>query len=104
VKHRIGLVGLDLVALLAGLPALALAQDHSPEGYLDDRSTPEAVINSYYDAVNKRGYSRACSYWEPGAAESELPPFESFVAGYADTASVAVTLGEVVVPTRRKTV
>ena len=71
-----------------------LAQDQPPEpGYLDDRSTPEAVISSYFDAVNKREYARAYSYWESGAAERELPPFDEFVAGYADTTSVEVTLG-----------
>jgi hypothetical protein len=75
--------------------ASAAAQPRAPEpGYLDDRSTPEAVISSYYDAVNRREYARAYSYWEPAAAERELPPFDDFVNGYADTASVELTLGQ----------
>jgi len=72
------------------------AQEVRPEpGYLDDRSTPEAGIRSYYDAVNNREYARAYSYWEPTAAQRELAPFEDFAQGFADTASMEVTLGAV---------
>jgi hypothetical protein len=86
-----------LAALLVAMDVTAgSAQGHSPEpGYLDDRSTPEAVISSYYDAVNRREYSRAYSYWEPAAAERELPPFDVFASGYADTVAVDLTLGDV---------
>jgi hypothetical protein len=88
------LLGLVL-SLLGGGGSANAAQGREPEpGYLDDRSTPEAVISSYYDAVNRREYARAYSYWEPAAAERELAPFGDFAAGYADTASVALTLGE----------
>jgi len=84
------------VAVFALGPARVSAQDHSPEpGYQDERSTPEAVIGSFYDAVNRREYARAYSYWEPSAAESELPAFDDFAQGYADTSSVDVTMGDV---------
>jgi len=84
------------VAVFALGPARVSAQDHSPEpGYQDDRSTPEAVIGSFYDAVNRREYARAYSYWEPSAAESELPAFDDFAQGYADTSHVDVSLGEI---------
>jgi hypothetical protein len=74
----------------------ANAQGHAPEpGYLDDRSTAESVINSYVDAINRREYSRAYSYWEPDAAARELPSFDEFAAGYADTESVDLTIGDV---------
>jgi len=74
----------------------ASAQGHTPEpGYQDDRSSAESVIGSYYDAVNRREYARAFSYWEPGAADTELPPFDQFVAGYADTKLVDLTLGDI---------
>jgi hypothetical protein len=39
----------------------ALAQDE-PE-YLDDRTTPETVISSYYNAISRREYARAHSYF-----------------------------------------
>jgi hypothetical protein len=73
---------------------LAAAQDHAPEpGYLDDRSTAEAVIRSLYDALNRREYSRAYSYWED--TSPDLLPFDQFEQGYTDTASIDLTLGDV---------
>lgn len=64
-------------------------------GYLDDRSTAEAVIRSYYDAINRREYARAYGYWERGVSPAQLPPFPQFQQGYADTASVRPTTGQV---------
>ena len=60
---------------------------------MTDRSTPEATIRSLYDAVNRREYARAYSYWEPMSAD--LPSFDDFQQGYADTVSVDVTMGDV---------
>lgn len=68
----------------------------SPEsGYLDDRSTATAVIESYYDAINKKEYARAYSYWEPNTPSSQLAPFDQFQQGYGKTASVQLTTGTV---------
>ena len=60
--------------------------------YLDDRSTPAAVINSYYNAISQRQYLRAYSYWE---TSESLPPFATFEQGFADTTDVQVQLGPV---------
>jgi hypothetical protein len=38
--------------------------------------------------VNRKEYARAYSYWEPGA--SQLAPFATFEAGYANTKSVTL--------------
>jgi hypothetical protein len=90
---RIGVTALLLVSAPA---AAAFAQGHQPEpGYLDDRSTPEAVLGSYFDAVNRREYARAYGYWEPAAAAIQLAPFDQFAAGYADTAWVDLSIGDV---------
>ena len=59
--------------------------------YIDDRSTGEAVVRSFYNAVNRREYARAYAYWEPGA--SGLAPFAAFAAGYANTSSVTLLSG-----------
>jgi hypothetical protein len=81
---------------IVGTSTIASAQGHAPEpGYQDDRSTAESVIGSYFDAVNRREYARAYSYWEPAAAASQLAPFDDFAAGYADTAAVDLTLGDI---------
>lgn len=45
--------------------------------------SPVDLLASYYNAVNRKEYERAYSYW--GAPPND---YESFAAGYADTASV----------------
>src|SRR5438128_1417496 len=68
-------------------PSLAPAS-----AYLDDRSSAEEVIRSYYDAIGRRQYLRAYAYWEPSAA---LPSLAVFQNGFADTTAVQVELGTV---------
>lgn len=70
------------------LAAPAIAQDE-PD-YLDDRSTPEAVISSYYNAINRTEYARAYSYFGNGDA----PEYDQWEAGYAQTAHVDVSFGQ----------
>lgn len=77
---------LALPLLAAALPALA-----APPAYLDDRSTPQAVIASFYNAISRQEYARAYSYYENGQG---APKFDTFSAGYQNTASVKVTLGK----------
>ena len=78
-------VSLVLLVLALTTPAIAAPQ------YLDDRSTPEAVISSFYNAIGRQEYARAWSYYEDGQG---VPRFDDFVKGYADTASVAVSFGQ----------
>jgi hypothetical protein len=75
-----------LLAALLSTPGLA--QD-SPD-YLDDRSNPEAVVSSYYNAIDRRELARAYSYFGKGTA----PAYDAWVEGYADTDNVAVSFGE----------
>ena len=56
--------------------------------YIDDRSAGEELIRSFYNAVNRKEYSRAYSYWEAGAPQ--LSPFATFSSGYANTKSVTL--------------
>jgi hypothetical protein len=63
--------------------------------YLDDRSSAESVVRSFYNAINRKEYVRAYSYWEPAAATTQLPPYDQFAQGYADTQGVNLTLGRV---------
>jgi hypothetical protein len=63
--------------------------------YLDDRSAPERLLASYANALNRREYARAYSYWRPVVAATELPPFDAFAAGFAETEAVQLTLGEI---------
>ena len=77
-----------LLLLAALIASPALAQDR-PE-YRDDRSTAEAVVGSYYNAIDRKEYARAYSYFGAGAA----PEYESWKDGYADTESVDVSFGQ----------
>jgi hypothetical protein len=66
--------------------------DISPSHYIDNRSGPVEVLQSLFNAVNRKEYLRAYSYWETSA---ELPPFPEFEAGYENTESVQLVTGEV---------
>jgi hypothetical protein len=52
-------------------------------------------VRSLYNAINRKEYVRAYSYWEPDA--EQLAPFEQFQQGYANTESVDLVVGEVFV-------
>src|SRR5205085_1099240 len=47
------------------------------------------------NAINRKEYDRAYSYFQgaPNPDPSLAPPFQQFVAGYADTASVTLAVG-----------
>ena len=90
-----------IVAVLALAPGrAAIAQDDNEddvppgveEPYLDDRSTAEAVVTSYYNAINRHEYARAFSYYGGDAA---LPNYDRWERGYEDTLVVEVRFGEV---------
>jgi hypothetical protein len=68
------------------------AGDVSADYYVDDRSNPTAVLRSLFNAINRREYLRAYSYWKD---DSDVGSFEDFEAGYAETDTVALTAGEV---------
>ncbi len=57
--------------------------------YRDDRSTPQALIESYYNAINRKEYTRAYGYY---SEEGREPDFKTFVKGYETTKSVKVAL------------
>jgi hypothetical protein len=64
-----------------------------PNNYYDNRSTPQAVMLSLVNALNRKEYLRAYSYWEPNA--QGLAPFPQFQAGYAQTATTQVNFGTI---------
>ncbi|MET1415296.1 hypothetical protein ABVF61_23685 [Roseibium sp. HPY-6] len=58
--------------------------------YMDDRSTPQKLIESYYYAINNRYYVQAYGYFKQGSAPQD---FDEWAKGYADTKSVSVKFG-----------
>lgn len=57
--------------------------------YRDDRSTPQALIESYYNAINRKEYARAYGYY---SEEGREPDFKTFAKGYDGTKSVKVAV------------
>ena len=82
-----------LAVAIAGtllLPHRAPAQAADASPYLDDRSTPESLIRSLYNAVNRQEYARAYTYFDPAPAAD----FDTYVAGFENTVRVELALGE----------
>ena len=76
------LLVLILAVILSG-PAQA------QQDYLDDRSTPAAVVASLYNAINAGDFARAWSYFHVDHA----PSFSAYRGGFEDTAHVTAHLG-----------
>lgn len=67
--------------------------DISSANYLDDRSTPAALLLSYVNAINRHEYIRAYSYWISPA--NNLGTLDNYSNSYSNVASEAITLGGV---------
>lgn len=76
-----------LAAMAAFWPAQPLFA--AEPAYLDDRSTPQSLVRSLYNAINRQEYARAYAYFDPPPAET----LEAFAEGYADTAGVDLVTG-----------
>lgn len=78
-----------LALLMTTATAPAIAQNPDQPAYLDDRSTPGALVRSLYNAINRQEYARAWSYFaEPPAAS-----VDAYAQGYADTGHVDAIAG-----------
>jgi len=81
-------LSLILAASFLSFPAHPQSGQEEPR-YIDNRSTATDVVRSFYNAINRHEYLRAWSYFH----EPERPDLESFIKGYADTASVRLEIG-----------
>ncbi len=78
-------------AILAAAALVAVPTFAAEPDYLDDRSDPAALIRSLYNAVNRKEYARAYSYFSNPTA----PDAETYAEGYADTDHVDLVTGPV---------
>jgi hypothetical protein len=87
----------DASSLSAASTSSASSFNRDSVPYLDNRSTPIQVLRSYYNAINRKEYVRAYYYcFTPGDSPTSEPPnYSDFAAGYANTASVRLTTGNV---------
>ncbi len=67
-------------------------QDINRQNYLDDRSSAVQVLRSLFNAINRKEYVRAYSYWQ-NVGQTGVPAFSQFQAGYQDTDSVQASFG-----------
>jgi hypothetical protein len=74
-----------------GFPATA-----GQEPFYEDRTDPVAALLSFYNAIDRKEYDRAYSYFQgaPSPNPSLVAPYDQWVKGYADTASVTVAAGK----------
>ena len=64
--------------------------------YLDDRSTATGVIQSLFNAINRKEFARAYSYWDSNnTGNNHVAPFATFEQGYATTHAIQVKIGPV---------
>jgi hypothetical protein len=73
-----------LCGLLAATPALA-----EGPAYLDDRSSPAALVKSLYNAINRQEYARALAYF----AEPPVDTVEEFAETFHGTERMRVVTG-----------
>jgi hypothetical protein len=90
---------LSLAVLAALIAAPAFAQGEVPD-YLDDRSSPEAVVQSLYNAINRSEYLRAWSYYGGNAYardddEEAQSDYEAMKTLYEEPAFFEVLTGNV---------
>ena len=71
------------------MAAQAFAQETR---YIDDRSSAAAIVNSLYNAVNRKEYARA---WDYFGDEKPAKDVEAFAKGYENTTQVNVETGNV---------
>ena len=79
-------------AVVLVLPAIAPAIAQEPPPYLDNRSDAGALIRSLYNAINRKEFSRAWSYYGEMKPAASL---DAFSDGYKDTDHVDVKVGSV---------
>jgi len=73
-----------LFCLLAAPPALS-----QEAAYVDDRSSPAALIKSLYNAIDRGEHARAMSYFAERPAET----VEAFAATFSDTGRMRLVTG-----------
>lgn len=69
----------------------APVSDASAASYIDDRSTPAQLIVSYYNAINRKEYLRAYSYWRDPA--ESLGDLETFTNNHTDMVLSELSFG-----------
>ncbi|MEA5079049.1 MAG: hypothetical protein VB013_10815 [Anaerolineaceae bacterium] len=78
--------------LNAEAPGFASVSDISSSNYLDNRSGAVEVVSSLLNALNRKEYVRAYSYWQD---TKPVGSYDSYAAGFKDTDTVTAVFGTV---------
>ena len=70
----------------------ALPAPDSSGSVTDSAADPAAVVRAYYAAIGARDFERAYALWSDGGRASGKS-YADFARGFAETASVAATVG-----------
>ncbi len=81
--------GAIAVVAIAASVSMAQMEPEQPV-YLDDRSTPEQLVLSYFNAINRGEFARAYSYFGP----AEAPNFDAWQFQFDDVVEAEVSFGE----------
>ncbi len=87
--------GAPTATTASGAPTAASATGSTQPEYLDDRSTPSGLVLSLFNALNRKEFLRAYSYWQNPTNNPNVGTYDHFQKGYQDLASVQVTLGTI---------
>ena len=87
-----------LALALTGISMTAAMAQESPT-YQDDRSSATSLIQSLYNAIDRKEYLRAWSYYASNTVasaddEAAKADYETFKKGYANTEFVTLLTGE----------
>ncbi len=86
--------GTDYSTAAAGNPpephALESLANLGPDNYIDNRSGAVEMVSSLFNAINRKEYVRAFSYWQDPAAVGN---YADYAAGFADTGLISATFG-----------
>lgn len=89
--------GTDYGTVAAGNPPeshnLENLANLNPDNYIDNRSGAVEVVSSLFNAINRKEYVRAFSYWQDPAAVGN---YADYAAGFADTGLITATFGSVI--------
>jgi hypothetical protein len=70
------------------------ARSAEPPGSAEDAAAAADVIRRYFAALAARDFRRAYDFWGPGGPPGNGQRYEQFVAGFAETATVEVDVGD----------
>jgi hypothetical protein len=77
-------------------PETPITREDAQSPYLDNRSDPVMTLLSMFNAIARKEYDRAYSYWYNPGVSPDLQSFEEFQQDNKDTVSIDATFGSVV--------